>query len=231
MIAGQQSVSRNNRETGGRQAGSPPNAQLTAFADVVCFRRSTRSALTGASSGSPDTTQKVLMNSELSPLLDRVVIRPIALDDADGLNATCWSDRPRDVVIDLLRRAQRLAEQRRGLAITALQENQPCAFAMLTLWPHCAEISDLIVSEPLRGRRIGTGLIEHLANAARGLGATMLEIGAALSNPRAIELYRRLGFRDGRVVTLELASGPEPVLYLYRPMLPLNYCQPVASPR
>ncbi|HMM27460.1 MAG TPA: GNAT family N-acetyltransferase [Aggregatilineaceae bacterium] len=171
------------------------------------------------------------MSSELSPLLNRVVFRPIALDDADGLNATCWSDRPRDVVIDLLRRAQRLAEQRRGLAVTALRENQPCAFAMLTLWPHCAEISDLIVSEPLRGHRIGTGLIEYLAQAARGLGATMLEIGAALSNPRAIELYRRLGFRDGRVVTLDLASGPEPVLYLYRAVSSPDYCQPVGSPR
>lgn len=171
------------------------------------------------------------MTSEPDLLLDRVMIRPIALDDADGLKATCWSDRPRDVVVDLLRRAQRLAEQRRGLAVTALRENQPCAFAMLTLWPHCAEISDLIVSEPLRGRRIGTGLIEYLATTARGLGATVLEIGAALSNPRAIELYRRLGFSDGRVVTLDLASGPEPVLYLYRAVSTSGYCQPGASPR
>jgi len=171
------------------------------------------------------------MTSEPDLLLDRVMIRPIALDDADGLKATCWSDRPRDVVVDLLRRAQRLAEQRRGLAVTALREDQPCAFAMLTLWPHCAEISDLIVSEPLRGHRIGTGLIEYLATTARGLGATVLEIGAALSNPRAIELYRRLGFSDGRVVTLDLASGPEPVLYLYRAVSTSGYCQPGASPR
>ena len=150
-----------------------------------------------------------------SPL---VIIRPIALDDAAALNAACREDRPHDVVIDLLRRAKKVADNRRGLAVTALWRDQPCAFAMLTLWSRSAEISDLVVSEPMRGRRIGTELIEYLSAAARDLGASMLEIGAALSNPRAIALYRRLGFRDGRVITLELGSGPEPVLYLYRPI-------------
>lgn len=147
-----------------------------------------------------------------------IIIRPIAVDDAAALNTACWADLPRDVVVDLLRRAQKVADRRRGLAVTALWRDQPCAFAMLTLWSRCAEISDLVVSEPLRGRKIGTALIEYLSATARDLGATMLEIGAALSNPRAIALYRRLGFRDGRVITVELGSGPEPVLYLYRPI-------------
>jgi len=154
------------------------------------------------------------------PSLPSIVIRPTALDDAAGLNAACWADRPRDVVIDLLRRAEKVATRRRGLAVTALWHGQPCAFGMLTLRSRSAEISDLIVTEPLRGRRIGTALIEYLGAAAHDLGATMLEIGAALSNPRAIELYRRLGFRDGHVITLDLGNGPELVLYLYRAIGP-----------
>ena len=160
------------------------------------------------------------MISDISTAIPSIVIRPIAVDDADALNAACWSDRPRDVVIDLLQRAEKAAARRRGLAVTALWRGQPCAFGMLTLWTRCAEISDLIVTEPLRGHQIGTALIEYLSAAARDLGASMLEIGAALSNPRAIALYRRLGFRDGRVLTLELGSGLEQVLYLYRPVAP-----------
>lgn len=154
------------------------------------------------------------------PRLPSIVIRPVALDDAAALNAACWADRPRDVVIDLLRRAERVAARRRGLAVTALWRDEPCAFGMLSLRSRYAEISDLIVTEPLRGRRIGTALIEYLSAAAHDLGATMLEIGGALSNPRAIELYRRLGFCDGRVITLDLGHGPEPVLYLYRAIGP-----------
>jgi ribosomal protein S18 acetylase RimI-like enzyme len=45
-------------------------------------------------------------------------------------------------------------------------------------------------------------------------GLREVEIGAADSNPRALALYRRLGFRDSRRVLLELGSGPELVLYL-----------------
>lgn len=156
------------------------------------------------------------MIGNLQSRLPSIVIRPISLDDAAALNAACWADRPREVVVDLLRRAEKIAARQRGLAVTAVWRDQPCAFGMLTLWSGCAEISDLIVTEPLRGHRIGTALIEYLSAAAHGLGATVLEIGAAVSNPRAIDLYRRLGFRDGRVVPVELGSGPEPVLYLYR---------------
>jgi ribosomal protein S18 acetylase RimI-like enzyme len=48
--------------------------------------------------------------------------------------------------------------------------------------------------------------------------ASTLEIGAALSNPRALGLYRRLGFVDGRILDLDLGNGPEPVMYLYKPV-------------
>ncbi len=164
----------------------------------------------------PATSAILLMISERLPRSLSILIRPTSVDDATGLHARCWPDRPRDVVVGLLRRAEQLARYRRGLGVTAVLSGQPCGFALLTLWPRCAEISDLIVSEPLRGQRIGTQLVEYLATAARDLGASVLEIGAALSNPRAIALYRRLGFVDGRIIEIDLGSGPEPVLYLYR---------------
>jgi len=160
------------------------------------------------------------MAQRVNSLANPIVIRPAAPGDAAGLRAACWPDRPHDVIVELLRRAEKIADQQRGLAATALWEDQPAAFAMLTLWPRCAEISDLIVAERLRGRHIGTALIEYLEAAGRRFGASTLEIGAALSNPRALALYQRLGFSEGRVLTLDLAGGPEPVLYLYRPIAP-----------
>ena len=41
-----------------------------------------------------------------------------------------------------------------------------------------------------------------------------IEIGAAVANPRAVALYRRLGFRDERQLFLNLGNGNEPVIYL-----------------
>ena len=42
----------------------------------------------------------------------------------------------------------------------------------------------------------------------------LVEIGVALSNPRAMALYQRLGFVEDRVINLDLGSGAEPVMYL-----------------
>ena len=82
------------------------------------------------------------------------------------------------------------------------------------MWPRAAEISDLFVNAAYRSRGVGTEIILYLTEAARELNVSMLEIGVALSNPRARALYRRLGFVDERTLEIDLGCGPEPVLYL-----------------
>lgn len=104
--------------------------------------------------------------------------------------------------------------ERRGVALVAAADQLACGFGMLTIWPRAAEISDLIVTPALRGQGIGTQLITALTEAARGLNATVVEIGVALGNVRALQLYRRLGFREYRSVYLDLGAGPELVLFL-----------------
>jgi GNAT superfamily N-acetyltransferase len=91
------------------------------------------------------------------------------------------------------------------------------------MWPTCAEISDMVVTQPYRNQGIGTAIIQSLAQVAIRMGAEELEIGAALDNPRAASLYRRLGFADSHTVMLNLETGKERVLFL---RLSLREAQP-----
>jgi ribosomal protein S18 acetylase RimI-like enzyme len=149
----------------------------------------------------------------------RTLIRPVHLSDAFSLHKMCWPDRPLQNVGKLLDRTQKLAFCRRGLGVVAIRDNVLCGFGMLTLWPRAAEISDLIVNPGYRDQGIGSMIIAHLTEAARNLHTQMIEIGVALSNPRALALYRRLGFTDHHVVEVDLGNGPETVLYLTKSLV------------
>jgi ribosomal protein S18 acetylase RimI-like enzyme len=91
-------------------------------------------------------------------------------------------------------------------------------YAQLTSWPRVAEISDLIVASEYRNHGIGTALIHYLIEHARGWRASRVEIGVAASNPRAYALYKRLGFAEDRVITLDMGNGEEAVSYLAMPL-------------
>ncbi|MEU3600508.1 GNAT family N-acetyltransferase [Streptomyces sp. NPDC006798] len=62
--------------------------------------------------------------------------------------------------------------------------------------PDCPEINGLLVAEPLRGTGIGTALIHHAEHltAARSLDRIGLGVDDD-GNPRAANLYTRLGYR------------------------------------
>jgi ribosomal protein S18 acetylase RimI-like enzyme len=150
------------------------------------------------------------------PLHPQPFIRPVQLSDAAHLQHMCWPDRSLDTITELLVRAERLAQTRRGMGVVGLCDRTACAYGMLTLWPRTAEISDVIVSARYRSQGIGSQVITYLTEAARHFHTQILEIGVALSNPRALLLYRRLGFTDHHTVSIDLGNGLEPVLYLYK---------------
>jgi RimJ/RimL family protein N-acetyltransferase len=104
---------------------------------------------------------------------------------------------------------------KRARAVVAEFDEQVTAFALLTFWREVGEIGDLIVAEKQRSIGIGSAMIAHLIGAARGRGITRIEIGAAASNPRALALYKRLGFIAHRKIELDLGAGNEPVVYLH----------------
>jgi ribosomal protein S18 acetylase RimI-like enzyme len=155
----------------------------------------------------PDTTQL------------QATVRPVQLSDAEPLQQMCWPERSLDSITELLIRAERLAQTRRGLGVVGVRGATACAFGMLTLWPRTAEISDLIVNAQYRSQGIGSQVITYLTEAARTLHTQILEIGVALSNPRALALYRRLGFADHHTIKIDLGCGLEPVLYLYKSLV------------
>ena len=154
------------------------------------------------------------MTSYPSP--SAALVRPAQLSDAAHLQQMCWPGRSLDSITELLVRAEKLDQNRRGQGVVAVYNHAACAFGMLTLWPRTAEISDLIVTPSYRGQGIGSQIITYLTEAACRLQVQILEIGVALSNPRALALYRRLGFTDHHTVNLDLGCGLETVLYLYK---------------
>ncbi len=156
--------------------------------------------------------KKLLALQSPSALL---AIRPVRLADAEALQETCWPERSFASVYQLVLRARQIAVQGRGLGIVAGGEEAALkGYGQLTLWPGCGEISDLVVAVTYRGQGIGTALIQYLVRTAREMHMPCVEIGAALSNPGAVSLYRRLGFEDDHTVWLNLGEGKEPVLYL-----------------
>lgn len=144
-----------------------------------------------------------------------IIVRPVLANDVDSLHAHCWPDRLYNYVHHLVIRAQQRSRQGQGLGVVVVNpHNQAVGYGQITLWPSCAEISDLIVAEKYRRRGFGTAIIQYLARAAFEMHAEAVEIGAALSNPGAVNLYRRLGFEDSHEVMVDLGQGKEPVLYL-----------------
>lgn len=144
-----------------------------------------------------------------------VRMRPVLGADADTLHTLGWPERPRASIDQLIVRAQQYAREGRGLGIVVVNAaGHVRGYGQLTLWPRTGEISDLVVAPADRGRGYGTAMIQYLTRAARDLHAPQLEIGAALSNPRALALYRRLGFVDSHRIQLDLGEGREPIQYL-----------------
>jgi len=151
----------------------------------------------------------------LQPPPESVLMRPVRATDTDRLRANCWPNRTFLTIYNLVQRTVRNAADERGLGIVVVgTDDTPLAYGQFTLWPTCAEISDLVVAEPLRGQGVGTAMIQMLVKRARAMGANAFEIGVALDNPRAAMLYRRLGFEDSHTLMMDLERGKEKILFL-----------------
>jgi ribosomal protein S18 acetylase RimI-like enzyme len=145
-----------------------------------------------------------------------VKIRPVRISDTSALHENCWPERTYEEVYQLVRRAQQIAGQGRGLGIVALGEDgaSVIGYGQLTAWPNCGELSDLVVTPAYRGRGLGTTLIQYLTRAAREMHLPCVEIGAVVSNQRALALYRRLGFKDSHTLSFRGQRNEEDVVIL-----------------
>ncbi len=147
--------------------------------------------------------------------VENLRIRPLTADDIPRLRASCWPERSfKQTAERLMHILQDYAGGRRHPLVALLPNGTPVAFGQLVIWGKRTEIADLIVAEDYRGLGIGTQLIIALLNEARASGCQRVEIGAALSNPRVVALYHRLGFVDFRVIDLDIGDGMEPIQYM-----------------
>lgn len=151
----------------------------------------------------------------LQPPPTSIVMREVRATDSDHLRMNCWPNRSFLTIYNLVTRTIRNTADGRGLGLVVVgADDVALAYGQYTLWPTCAEISDLIVTETLRGQGVGTALIQMLINRARRWGATTFEIGVAMDNPRAAALYRQLGFEDSHTVMMDLERGKEQIQFL-----------------
>jgi ribosomal protein S18 acetylase RimI-like enzyme len=143
----------------------------------------------------------------------------VQLGDAEALQETCWMGASLDAIREMLERVLKMTEQGRAVGLVATLNDCAIGYAQLTRWPQVAEISDLIITENLRKRGIGSAMIRHLITVARTWQMPAVEIGSALNNPGALALYQRLGFVEDRRLELNLGHGPETVIYLKIPLV------------
>lgn len=143
-------------------------------------------------------------------------IRPVRANDLSALRVNCWSGRSETRCRDLLRRVLDASNRKRGLGIVVENGTVDAllAYGQVIHWTKCAEISDLKVIASHRSQGFGTAMIQYLIKFLPEPKPNCVEIGVAQSNPRALALYRRLGFQDSYTVKLDVGQGKEDITYL-----------------
>ena len=146
------------------------------------------------------------------------LIRDVYLSDINALHIHLWQHREFDAVSDFIQRTVKFKEHKRGIGIVVVdQKPSPAmliAYGQITQWVKCAEISDLIVHPAYRGQGVGTAMIQYLMRYSLTFKVKCVELGVAMSNQRALALYRRLGFKDSYTLQLDVGQDVEPILYL-----------------
>jgi ribosomal protein S18 acetylase RimI-like enzyme len=148
-------------------------------------------------------------------IIPNLLLRPVTLDDAPALHEACWPDQKLpDVQLRVQSILNAAGVRERAWGYVATIGGEIVGFGQMTGWGLRGEISNLVVHADWRSKGIGTTIIRRLIGLARENDLSEIEIGVAESNPRAMALYRRLGFQDDRRLMLDIGSGMEPVRYL-----------------
>lgn len=147
--------------------------------------------------------------------MDGIYIRPLRITDAPDLIA-CWPELSTHAAHERIANFVLREQQERAWSLIAEYRGRAIGIGRLIRWGRRFEIADLIVLPDWRDRGIGTSVVHRLLELAREKDAVEVEIGVADSNPRALELYKRLGFKNAHQVMIDLGEGPEMVIYLSR---------------
>ena len=76
-----------------------------------------------------------------------------------------------------------------------------------------AQIYNIVIDKAFRGRGLGEQLLRHLIDRAKGSGCSLMTLEVRGGNEAAMELYRKLGFREvGRRTGYYAKGGEDAVL-------------------
>jgi len=134
---------------------------------------------------------------------DGIRIRPMTVGDLDAVlslerdsdSAPHWSEAEYLHVIE-----DHADSALRRCALAAELSGSFAGFAVVRLLAapdgREAELESIVVAPALRGRRVGTALLEEIIHWARAQGAERLDLEVRASNTTAIRLYERMGLRE-----------------------------------
>lgn len=153
------------------------------------------------------------------PTLPMLRFRLAERHDLQPLHSACYPQQSFHEFRALFQRLLRRQETGRSYWVMAINEvlDQPAGqivgSGQLVIYPHSAELTNLVVTTSYRNQGIGTALIAVLLAVARDIDLVGVEIGVESDNQRALALYQRLGFRPER--RLQLPNGVTAII-LYK---------------
>lgn len=83
-----------------------------------------------------------------------------------------------------------------GMALVDERSGEPVGYLLAELVDGCAHLEQVSVLPVMRGRRVGRGLVEHLAGWARDRGLPALTLTTYRDVPWNGPYWRSLGFRE-----------------------------------
>jgi XTP/dITP diphosphohydrolase len=151
--------------------------------------------------------------------LSEMRIRPARFSDAPALHRNCYPDHSLKFVEGRLEWTLAAAAEGRLVALVGDSGVEAIAYVQLSLRGHIAEMSSLIVAEPLRGRGVATALIHVVVEVARDRNVGILTTAVAPGARRVQHFYRKLGFAPYKGVQMPSQGYAGPVLYFKRSLI------------
>ena len=140
---------------------------------------------------------------------EHIVIRPIRPEDDAPLSRIIRSNLEQfhldipgtayfDPELDHLSRYYRAAPDRRAYFVAVDETGRVLGgvgLAEFSGFSHCAELQKLYLAEEVKGRGLGSRLMQQVQSCARGLGYGRMYLETHSNLQAAIRLYEKLGFQ------------------------------------
>lgn len=133
-------------------------------------------------------------------------IRRPTIEDAPALHTYCFSSLKLQDVENQLKSDLEGMEKDKVIRLVADAGGYAVGNIKLTLSesdPSVGAVSDIVVAGPFRGINVADKLMQVLSDIAKSKGVKTLEVEVHRSETRVIETFKRWGFSEKEIITLE----------------------------